>query len=358
MRDNISDNLLKVRGFMKKSIIPICLIAALQGCSEVEVVEREIGPRPVKYLSVLIGDQDNYRTFPGVVESGDKAVLAFRVSGKLANIYARPGEKVAKGQKLARLEQDQFILQLEQAKANYELASVQFKRDAKLFKTNVISELDYDTSKSKLNQAKAALEKQQSNLSYSTLSAPYSGTLSLLLNENHEYVMAKQAVMNIQSAGVLNMAFELPEQMISSIQNGEGVTTSVVFDTFPDDVYIAKFKEIDTEANQSTSSYKVTLYLDRPEGRNILPGMSGTVRVKLPENQVMAIPENAIIRDAENTYVWVIDSKHRVHKTAVTLDSGNRILSGLTTGDQIAVSGVNSLTEGQMVRAWVKERGL
>lgn len=344
---------------MKQYIIAIgFVVVSLQGCSEAEKSAIEETSRPVKYLSVLIGDHDNYRSFPAVVESGDKAVLAFRVSGKLANIFVRPGEDVKQGQKLASLEQDQFLLQLEQARANYELASVQFKRDKKLFKTNVISELNYDTSKAKLNQAKAALEKQQSNLNYSSLMAPYSGTLSLLLNENHEYVMAKQAVMHIQSDGVLNMTFQLPEQLVSSLQDQVELETLVIFDTLPDQVYPAKFKEIDTEANQNTSSYEVTLYLERPKEHNILPGMSGTVKIKLPLNQNPSIPTQAIVREEQKTYLWAIDSNNMAHKTEVMLDSNNRILSGLASGDNIAISGVESLSEDQRVRPWIKERGL
>ncbi len=330
----------------------------LSGCSEKEVEIPEPESRPVKLLSVVVGDKESYRTFPGIVEAGDKAVLAFRVSGQLASVDVRPGEQVTQGQKLASLNDDEFKLQVEQARANYELALVQFKRDAKLRKTNVVSELAYDKSKSKLNQAKATLSKQRSNLSYATLVAPYDGTLSLLLSENYEYVSAKQPVMHIQRAGLINVTFQLPEQLLARFQGDTNHQPSVIFDTIPGEVYPAQFKEIDTEANPTTSSYKVTLFMERPEGKNILPGMAGAVRITLPKDGFGAIPPRAIMQESGANFVWYIDDAGLAYKRQVELDDKNRVLKGLNDGDNIAISGVNELREGQKVRAWVKERGL
>ncbi|MFT5880661.1 MAG: RND family efflux transporter MFP subunit [Moritella sp.] len=336
----------------------------LSGCGERANELPEPDSRPVKLQTVSVGNKETYRTFPGVVEAGDKAVLAFRVSGILSSVDVRPGDKVVQGQKLAGLNQDRFLLQVEQAQANYELASVQFKRDAKLRKTNVVSEIAYDITKAQLNQAKATLSKQQSNLSYATLLAPYPGTLSLLLSENYEYVTAKQAVMHIQRAGLINVTFQLPEQMLARFEGSDAHQSSVdrqpsvIFDTIPGKIYPAQFKEIDTEADATTSSYKVTLFMARPEGKNILPGMAGTVRITLPKDSSAAIPARAIILEAGASFVWHVNEAGIVHKKQIELDPSNRVTRGLNDGDRIAVSGVKELQEGQKVRAWIKERGL
>jgi RND family efflux transporter MFP subunit len=330
----------------------------LSGCGEKQTAIPEPDSRPVKLQTVVVGDKETYRSFPGVVEAGDKAVLAFRVSGQLSSIDVRPGYKVAQGQKLASLKQDEFLLQVEQAQANYELAAVQFKRDEKLSKTNVVSEFAYDTSKAKLNQAKATLSKQRSNLSYATLLAPYDGTLSLLLSENHEYVMAKQPVMHIQRAGLINITFQLPDQLLARFQGDYNRQPSVSFDTIPGEVFPAQFKEIDTEANATTSSYKVTLFMERPEGKNILPGMAGAVKMVLPRGSSEAIPKRALMQEAGSSFVWHVDEAGLVHKRQVELDEANQVIKGLDDGDQIAISGVKELYEGQKVRAWIKERGL
>ena len=261
-------------------VLLVTVIAGLllSGCGDKRVEIPEPESRPVKLQAVSVGDNDTFRTFPATVEAGDKAVLAFRVSGQLASVYVTPGQPVTKGQKMASLNTDELELLVEQAQAQYELAYVQFKRNAELRKTNVVSELDYDQSKSALSQAKATLDKAKANLGYATLVAPYDGTLSLSLIENYEYVTAKQPVMHIQSAGLIDVTFQLPEQLLASyrFQGSYDVRPTVTFDTLPEQSFAAQFKEIDTEADPKTSSYKVTLSLERPEGKKCPAGDGGT----------------------------------------------------------------------------------
>lgn len=336
------------------------LALAVQGCSDKDEAVSEPDSRPVKLQSVAVGEAETYRTFPAVVEAGDKAVLTFRVSGQLNRVNVNPGDMVKRGQALAHLKTDELELLVAQAQANYQLALVQFRRDRELLKTNAVSELDYDRSQANLNQAKAELDKARTNLKYATLSAPYDGTLSLSLVENYEYVAAKQPVMHIQSAGLINVTFQLPDQLLSRIksQGDFDPNPTVNFDTISDKQFSAHFKEIDTEADDNTSSYKVTLYMERPEGYNLLPGMAGHVRIALPRGTAGAIPQRAIVKEGEQSFVWKVDADGVVSKVAVQLDSQNRVIDGLNDGDQIATSGVAELKDGDKVRAWVKERGL
>ncbi|PSW21123.1 efflux RND transporter periplasmic adaptor subunit [Photobacterium sanctipauli] len=332
----------------------------IQGCGGKEVEIPEPDSRPVKLEAVSVGDDQTFRTFPAVVEAGDKAVLAFRVSGQLDKVNANPGDFVERGQVLAHLNTDELSLLLEQSQADYELAYVQYKRDKELLKTNVVSELDFDRSEAELNQAKADLDKAKANLNYASLVAPYDGTLSLSLVENYEYVAAKQPVMHIQSAGVINVTFQLPDQLFARFEHRSDFDRDprVTFDTIPNQTFEAQFKEIDTEADEKTSSYKVTLFMERPQGYNLLPGMAGHVKVAIPSGGTGALPRRAILTEGDTTYVWKVDEQGMVTKVAVQLDDRRRVISGLQDGDLIATSGVTGLQEGQKVRKWVKERGL
>ncbi|UTV28711.1 efflux RND transporter periplasmic adaptor subunit [Photobacterium atrarenae] len=329
----------------------------LLGCQEpVTIPEPE--SRPVKLQAVSVGDNDTYRTFPARIEAGDKAVLTFRVSGQLEQVTVRPGAVVRRGQALAKLKTDELEQLLEQAEANHALASVQFKRDQQLRRTRVISELEYDESKAALSQATAALGQARANLGYATLLAPYDGNLSLSMVENYEYVAAKEPVMHIQSAGLMNVTFQLPDHLLARYQGDYDTEPRVTFDTLPDQIFPAQFKEIDTEADPKTSSYKVTLSMEKPAGRNLLPGMAGQVRISLPSGNSGALPSRAIMHEGKVNYVWRVDAQGVVSKVAVQLDAQRRVIGGLNDGDLIVTSGVEQLQEGQKVRAWVKERGL
>ncbi len=350
---------LKGKQYVTRFFTAMAACLSLAACGEKELAVAEPDSRPVKLMPVSVGNKDTFRTFPATVEAGDKAILAFRVSGELASISVNAGDVVKKGKKLAMLNVDELTQLMKQAQANYQLALVQFNRDVELRKTKVISELDYDTSKAALKQAKASLDKAKANLSYATLLAPYDGNISLSLIENYEFVNAKEPVLHIQSAGLINVTFQLPDHLFSRFKGYTNTINPVVtFDTELDKTYLAQFKEVDTEADPKTSSYKVTLYMERPRGKNILPGMSGQVRIKIPRGKVGAIPLRAIITEGSATYVWRVSDEGLIEKTAVELDENNRITQGLQDGDLIATSGVDELVDGQKVRSWIKERGL
>lgn len=164
--------------------------------------------------------------------------------------------------------------------------------------------------------------------------------------------------MHIQSAGLINVTFQLPEQLLARYQGSYEVRPTVTFDTIPDQSFAAEFKEIDTEADPKTSSFKVTLSMQSPEGKNILPGMAGQVRINLPRGNTGGVPVRAIVQEGNDSYLWRVDDQGVVHKAKVVLDDKRRVLEGLNDGDLIATSGVHELQEGQKVRPWVKERGL
>ena len=91
------------------ALIIICLTA---GCSRPNETRSEIA-RPVKTMVVAAGDQSLARTFPGKVEASKTVELAFQVPGLLVKLPVKEGQKVAKGEVVAQLRQDEFQARLQ-----------------------------------------------------------------------------------------------------------------------------------------------------------------------------------------------------------------------------------------------------
>ena len=86
--------------------------------------------------------------------------------------------------------------------------------------------------------------------------------------------------------------------------------------------------------------------------------MAGAVRIALPKGSVGAISPQALMKKGDAYYVWKINDEGIAHKTEIELDGNGRVTKGLNDGDNVAISGVKELREGQKVRSWIKERGL
>ncbi|WP_264877297.1 efflux RND transporter periplasmic adaptor subunit [Vibrio agarivorans] len=342
----------------KKSLVFIAFSAAIAGCGKELPPVPEPESRPVKMTTVSVGNSRFERSFPAVSEAGDRAVLAFRVPGLLMSIDALSGQLVNKGDVLALLNPDEYTLLAQQAQANFNLANVQFKRAERLRKDRVVSEQDYDEAKANLNVARASLNQAKANVRYTQLVAPYDGTISIIPADNHEYVAAQQGVMNIQTNQLLKIVFQLPDHLLSRYSQAIQVQASMQFDAFPERSFPLTFQEIDTEADPTTASYKVTMIMDRPSDIGVLPGMVGSVNLVAPKSNASRIPLTSIQDVDGGNYVWRVNDEGIVKRIPVELNQQRQVVSGLNDGDQIVVSGVASLQDGIKVRPWVKERGL
>ncbi|WP_281543875.1 efflux RND transporter periplasmic adaptor subunit [Grimontia sp. SpTr1] len=345
---------------MKKTLSLALVSLYLTGCSEEPPIP-EPEARPAKLMTVAIGDSDVVREFPGTVEADDEAVLAFRVAGEIVDIPVVAGQDVVTGDALAELDKDEYSLLLQKAKASYQLAKVQYDRAVKLKKTNVISAQDFDKAKSSLNEAQAGLDLAQSNFNYTTLKAPYTGTISLRMKEKNEFANAMEPVMHIQTKDVINVSFQLPERLISFFDQENDSTHSkprIRFDAYPNQEFEADFKEVDTEADATSASYRITVSLPRPENVNVLPGMAAQVFTSITASSHNKLPETAVEASDAGTYVWRVADSGAVSRVQVELGEDNKLEAGLNNGDVIVVNGLSSLEEGMVVFPWVKERGL
>ena len=343
---------------MRRLLIPVAISAVLSGCGKELPPVPEPESRPAKLFTVSVGNAQFERHFPATTEAGDKAVLTFRVPGLLQTIEVNEGQVVSKGDVLASLNPDEYSLLEQQARANFALADVQYKRYQKLRKDQVVSEQDFDEAKANHNSAKAQWNQAKANLRYTKLVAPYDGTISYIPAENHEYVAAKEGVMNIQSNQLLKVIFQVPDYLLNRYTQGSDVSVRMVFDAFPEQSFDLTFQEIDTEADPKTGSYKVTMVMERPSEIGLLPGMSGNAYLLSKNAGATKIPNSALLEENGKTYVWRVDEQGIVSKAAIEMNDKNQVLAGLNDGDQIIISGVSVIEPGIKVRAWIKERGL
>ncbi|ELY5144173.1 efflux RND transporter periplasmic adaptor subunit [Vibrio vulnificus] len=343
---------------MRKALVFLAVATALGGCGRELPPIPEPDSRPAKLFTVSVGDAKFERTFPAVSEAGDKAVLTFRVPGQLQTIDVTAGQRVTKGLVLATLNPDEYALLAKQARANFKLADVQYERYKKLRADKVVSEQDFDQAQANHNSARATLEQAEANLRYTKLIAPYDGTISLIPAENHEYVAAKQGVMNIQTNQLMKVIFQLPDHLLGRFSQGVEPNAVMRFDAFPGSEFPLRFQEIDTEADTKTGSYKVTMIMERPADLGVLPGMAGSVHVSAKSQSATQIPTSAIFKQDEKKYVWRVNEQSIVELAEVELNDKREVVNGLNDGDQIIISGVSGIESGIKVREWVKERGL
>ena len=332
--------------------------------------------RPVKIFVVDVLGSNTKRSFPGIVEATDQSELAFRVAGEINELTIKAGQVVKKGQLLAALDSTEYKLVLEDRQSKYDLAKSQFERAEKLVATGTISQVDYDRVKNNFNIATSDLKTARNNVGYTELRAPFEGLIARVLVDNHQNVQAKETILILQSKGNVDVAFQVPESIVSRVNRGSArqFPPTVRFDARPDAEFQTRLTEFDTVADPSTQTYRAVVSLIPPKEFTVLPGMTATVTLDLSkmitsDANVIYVPVESIFTDEESDvenarrFAWKIDLESMtVHRAEVTVGNltshGLEITSGLSGGDRIAAAGVHFLHEGQKIKPWERERGL
>jgi len=221
---------------------------------------------------------------------------------------------------------------------------------------------DIAAKKAEIQSLQAAVDAAKDQVAYTSLKAPFSGTVAAKYVENFQTVQAKEPIVRLLDTSKIEMTVDVPEHLIPYSRYAKELDIMVAFDAFPDRKIKATIKEIGTEASEATRTYPVTLVMDQPkdEGVEILPGMAGIVygKGKLPDGGGgIEIPVGAVFTPAteKQSCVWVVDEQSETVKlrpiaTGRLTTTGIVVRKGLQPGERIVVAGVHSLGEGRKVK--------
>ncbi|MDJ0847557.1 MAG: efflux RND transporter periplasmic adaptor subunit [Myxococcota bacterium] len=333
-----------------------CLLAACGG--EKEVPTREI-VRPVK--TFVFGDAGNQREFqyPGTVYANRTVEVAFEVAGKLEDLPVAKGQEVATGDLLGRLDQRDFSNEVAAARASLEEAEATRGRYEEAARSNAVSRRELDEARARARIAAADLKIKQKALEDSEIRASFDGIVADRLVDNFQNVQAKEPVLRLQDISVLEIRVNIPERDATGPTDAPVGDLSATFDAVPGRRFPLTIKEVVTQADPITQTYAVTLMMPRPQGVEILPGMTSTVTWH-PSGEFAArsntVPTSALVgRQGTKPWVWVLDeadmtvSRREVEVGSIVSQNQIQLVSGLESGEVIAAAGVHHLTEGMKV---------
>ncbi|HEB95779.1 MAG TPA: efflux RND transporter periplasmic adaptor subunit [Sedimenticola thiotaurini] len=329
------------------------------GCSGPAGQEEPAKPvvRPVKSLLLprTVGVE---RSFPGTVRAAKRVDLAFNVPGRIIELPAREGERVAKGALLARIDPTNYQMAVNSAKAEYDDALADYRRFGELVKKGFVSRADYDRTVAKKEVTEASLERARKRLEDTYLRAPFEGVVARRFVENYTEVTAKQPVLSLQDTRQLEVVVDLPEDVVIGEQPDREMKMVATFSALPGLELPVSIKEYATRADPKTLTYRVILALPEKGDANILPGMTAKVLFTpgtAGGRPQFTIPASALLEDDGGRWLWVIDpDTHAVSRRKVEI-SGSKdgkvlVSSGVEPGELIAVAGVHSLKQGMVVK--------
>lgn len=341
------------------TIVFLGVIALLTSCSD-KKKERQSEAVVVGVVAVGNTSGNEYGDYVGTVVEKTGTSLSFEVPGNIVALRADNGDHVAKGQLLATVDPISLRDAHKMALATLNQAEDAYRRYEPLHKQGVISDIRWVEVQTALEQAQTSERLARTQLTRTSLTAPFAGVISERTAERGMNVMAGQQIFRLVDISSVDVKISVPEKEVSTIKIG--AKAKVVVTAVGGQVYDAYVTEKGIEANAVSHTYDVKLAIKHTDGK-LMPGMVG--RVKLTDvgrsaegdgaaTSGFVIPINALKLDSDNRrFVWLA-AGGKAKQQYITLgdftDNGVIVTSGLAAGDKVITDGSQKVSEGMSVR--------
>ena len=342
----------------------VCLALVVAACDD-QVAEQEPVVRPVKVHTIGKADASARREYPGSIRAFQHADMGFEVGGRIEEFYVMEGDDVVQGEVLARLDARDYEADLKAAQANLRKAESDLRRSKNIYKEDpgAISTETIDTHQRAVDVSRANLAISQKAVEDTKLRAPFTGRMARKLVEDFQNVQAKEPVLILQDTSTLEIEINLPERDVAGapIDRERGAVQNrtqpeVIVSALPNLKFAAWIKEFASTADPVTRTFSAKLNFKNPGDVNILPGMTARVQITVNPERAWSVPVSATLADdSGNPFVWKMDpDSMAVSRAPVELgdlfENRVRITAGLDEGDLVAITGVNELRDGMVVR--------
>jgi RND family efflux transporter MFP subunit len=277
------------------------------------------------------------------------------VSGEVADVLVRAGDKVTEGQVLVILDSDRERLARDLAAVQARDAEQLLARYEKARPLGAVAESEVDSARTALAEARIALDQAEVNLADRTILAPFDGIVGIPQVEAGDRVDSSTAIVTLDNIDSILVDFEVAETRFDNVRPGQSVRVETW--SLPGEEFTGVVESIGSRIDPESRTFAVRARVPNPNSR-LLAGMSFAVYVDIEGKQYPAVAEISVLWGDEGTYVWRIDDEDKVSRVSVRVvkRTNGRILldGGIEEGDLVVVEGVLRLRPGRTVSATIR----
>ncbi|GEM81734.1 efflux RND transporter periplasmic adaptor subunit [Vibrio superstes] len=336
----------------------------LSGC-ERPSVEPKTRLQTVELLQLATSSTADALMFPAIAAAAERAHLSFLVSGEVTEVLVKEGDRVSKGDVIAKLDPRDFRIAVRNAEASYTAINSRYQRSKPLLEKGLLAQSEFDELSAKRQMAKVELDFARLYLEYTQLKSPIDGMISRVNVEQFESITLGQNIVNVHNIDEVDVLVKIPDRLFINKPSQQEIWQAKASVQSPSgQLFDATIKEFTTEPDPTSGTYTITLTLPMPQDELILDGMA--VEAFKPKNisgmelgPVSSVPYQALINADGDTlirdekYVWVYDNntvrKQKVTTGAITGNSV-QVIAGLEGDEIIVVKGLSQLREGAEVK--------
>ncbi|AUC75112.1 efflux RND transporter periplasmic adaptor subunit [Olleya sp. Bg11-27] len=294
----------------------------------------------------------------GNVTTKNLLIITPEYNGILTNVYVKEGQRVSKGQVLAKIDDGGLSQQLAQYKIQSDLAKTTFERQKRLWDQKIGSEIQFLQAQSSYQSQQEAINQIQQQLNKTTVRAPFSGTIDDVITEKGSVVSAGQTpLMQIVNLDNMYIETDVPESYVSSVIKGKNVNVEFAVLGKTIDTKVRQAGDVINPANRT---FKVEIGVPNKD-KSIKPNLTARLKINDYTNEkAILVPQSIISENAEGEqYVYIVSDKKEnnegvvnkvIIKTGKTQGDVIEVLDGIPNGAELILEGARSVKDGQTVK--------
>jgi RND family efflux transporter MFP subunit len=384
------DGMLMGRKKMRSLLFIAVAAGFLTACSSQERRPKESGPVVTGVQTEIVHQESAPQLYEavGAIRSANTAILAAQMAGTVREIRVQAGDHVKRGQLLAVLDDRSARAQvqgaeagvneaiqgeaeveqaLQAATADRKFAEATFNRYKALLAKNSLSRQEFDGAEarcqsalaseraleakkqqilSRQQQARSQQDSAETYLSYARIVSPLDGVVAAKSVDTGTVVMSGTPLLTVEDTARYRLEASLPEEYLPNAKTGDSVSVSTEHGT-----YEGRVVEVVPAADVASHTFLVKI--DLPHDCHCHSGEYGQASFPIGEAKGLAVPTPAVVEHGELQGIFVVTpdgvAEYRLVKTGKSFGSRVEILSGLTAGEKVAVSGTDRLRDGARV---------
>ncbi len=344
----------------------------------------------VETVTVAASPREKIAEAVGTVRAVTIAAVAPQVMGRVTSVLVSEGSTVARGALLATIDDEGIRAQLAaaegarleaeagraeaeraiaQAEAGKALAEKTFDRMKRLYEDKVVTRQELDEVEAKTTvaakdyeraverraqmdarvaQAKAGENAARTALSYTKVTAPFSGIVTEKKLDAGSMAVPGAPIVIMEDPRRYRIEASVPESLLPLLKVGAPV--DVELDSAPGKAIPARISEVSPLVDPATRTFTAKADIG---GSGLRTGLFGRIRIRAGKGTVLAVPKRAISRAGGYEGLFVVTPDNTARLVLVTTGAAYgddvEILSGIEPGTRVAVSPVDRLVDGARV---------
>lgn len=308
----------------------------------------------VKALAVEKGAFKNPIKLQGLVESDQDVTVSSEMGGKILSIHVKEGQRVSRGQLIAKLDAEAMRQQVAELKSAMDLAEVSYKKQKKLWDQNIGSEIQYLQAKNAYDRLVSSHAAAKANLSKLTITSPIAGNVDEVFANAGNILSPGLPVARVVNSREIQVKANVSERYLTKLNVGDEVK---VFYPSLEAEYVERIASVGSYINPNNRTFNVVI---TPGNKNqhMKPNLLAIITAyDYKKEDVISVPTKLVRGEEGKNFVLIAEkdgNNYVVNKQEVEIERSfidrTVIASGIESGDLIITEGYNKVVNKDKVK--------